>query len=123
MSKEKKVKVYDTADSKYPFIEYMSYRLKKYGQKAYNYISILEEQVNKMGSNITECINREHYDIAAKKVSIGNSITSINTLNRLNYVEIFNRINGVEEILKNDPLKVYEKMDYNTKEYYRNAIK
>ena len=61
------LKLEENIESKYPFIEYMSYRLKKYGKKAYSYLEILEEQVNKMGSNILDCINREHFDIAAKK--------------------------------------------------------
>ncbi len=121
-SKNYKVSIEDHVGSKYPFIEYMSYRLKKYGKKAYSYLEILEEQVNKMGSTIFECINREHFDIAAKKISIGNSITSINTINRLNFTEIFDKVNGVEEVLKNDPSGVYEKMDYKTKEYYRAEI-
>ena len=118
----KKIKIEDTSDSKYPFIEYMSYRLKKYGKNGYGYVEILEEQVNKMGSNILECINREHYDIASKKISIGNSISSINMLNRLNFVKIFDSINGVEDVLRKDPANIYEKMDYETKEYYRDAI-
>ena len=118
----KKIKIEDTSDSKYPFIEYMSYRLKKHGKNGYGYMEILEEQVNKMGSNILECINREHYDIASKKISIGNSINSINMLSRLNYVKIFDNINGVEDVLKKDPANIYEKMDYKTKEYYRNSI-
>ena len=118
----KKIKIKDASESKYPFIEYMSYRLKKYGKNGYGYVEILEEQVNKMGSSILECINREHYDIASKKISIGNSIGSINMLNRLNYVKIFDAINGVEDVLKCDPANVYEKMDYETKEHYRNSI-
>lgn len=117
-----KLKIQESSQSKYPFIEYMSYRLKKYGKKAYSYLEILEDQVNKTGSTVLECINREHFDIATKKISIGNSITSINTLNRMNFVEIFNKINGVEEVLKNDPCGVYESMDYKTKEYYRACI-
>lgn len=108
--------------SKYPFIEYMSYRLKKYGKRTYGYIQILEEIVNKTGLTIDECINREHFDIASKKISIGNSITSISMLNRLNYAEIFNNINGVEDVLKKDPCEVYENMDEKTKEYYRKSI-
>ena len=40
---------------------------------------------------------------------MGNSITSINTLLRTNFLEIFEKINGVEEILKQDPANVYEK--------------
>ena len=113
---------YEASQSKYPFIEYMSYRLKKYGKRAYSYLEILGEQVNRMGSTVDECINREHFDIAAKKISMGNCITSINALNRLNYVEIFNSLNGVEDVLKQDPSNVYSKMDYKSKEYYRAVI-
>ena len=36
---------------------------------------------------------------------------------------LFEEINGVEDILKKDPANVYSKMDYKTKEYYRNEIK
>lgn len=121
-STDYKLKIEESVESKYPFIEYMSYRLKKYGKKAYSYLEVLEEQVNKMGTNTLDCINREHFDIAVKKISIGNAITSISTLNRLNFIEIFNNINGVEEVLKKDPANVYDKMDYKTKEYYRNSI-
>lgn len=38
-------------------------------------------------------------------------------------IEIFEKINGVEEILKKDPVKVYSKMDYKTRIYYRNKLK
>lgn len=115
-------KNYKHGEMKYPFIEYMSYRLKQYGRKAYAFLNILEEQVDKMGLSISEVIQKEHFDIAVKKVSMGNSITSINTIIRVNFLEIFEQINGVEEILKNDPAGVYEKMDYKTKAYYRQEI-
>ena len=109
-------------EMKYPFIEYMSYRLKQYGKQAYSFLSILEEQVDKMGLTIDEIIQKEHFDIALKKVSMGNSITSINTIIRVNFLQIFEEINGVEEILKKDPANVYGKMDYKTRAYYRQAI-
>ena len=108
---------------KYPFIEYMAYRLKSYGRRAYLFLNVLEEQVNKMGLDLTEVIEKEHFDIAVKKVSMGNSITSIKNLNRINMIDIFEKINGVEDILKQDPVNVYDKMDYKTKIYYRNKIK
>ncbi len=109
-------------EMKYPFIEYMSYRLKQYGKQAYAFLNILEEQVDKMGLSISEVIQKEHFDIALKKVSMGNSITSINTIIRVNFLEIFEQINGVEEILKKDPADMYSKMDYKTRAYYRKEI-
>ena len=110
-------------NAKYPFIEYMSYKLKRYGKIGIPYLNILEEQVNMMGITISEVIRKEHFDIAIQKVSIGNSITSIREINRINFLTLFEQINGVEEYLRQDPAKVYSEMDYKTKEYYRNKIK
>lgn len=107
---------------KYPFIEYMSYKLKRYGKKASSYLDVLEEQVNKMGSTISDVIKKEHFDIAVNKVTIGNLITSIKEVNRIDFLEVFENINGANEILKKDPANIYEKMDYKTKNYYREVI-
>ena len=110
-------------DMKYPFIEYMSYKLKRYGKKTESYLNILEDTVERTGSTISDIIKKEHFDIAQKKVSIGNSITSIKTIQRINFLEVFERINGVEEILRKDPAGVYDFMDHKTKDNYRQVIK
>lgn len=108
---------------KYSFIEYMSYKLKKYGKKTEKYLEILEEVVEKTGTTVSDVIKREHFDIAVKRVSIGNCIISIKSIQRINFLEIFEKINGVEEILKQDPANVYDRMDYKTKDLYRQKIK
>ena len=108
---------------RYPFIEYMSYILKRYVKKANAYLNVLEEVVEKLGTTVSDVIKKEHFEIATQKVLMGNSITSIKEIQRINFLDIFEKINGVEEILKKDPANVYEKMDYKTKEYYRGKIK
>ncbi len=92
-------------DMKYPFIEYMSYKLKKYGKQGMPYLDVLEEQVNKMGMSISEVIKKEHYAIAISKVSLGNSIISLKEILRVNFLSLFEQINGVEDILKKDPAR------------------
>ena len=72
---------------------------------------------------MTDAIKKHHYDIANSKVSIGNSIVSLKEILRVNFLSLFEEINGVEEILKKDPANVYSKMDYKTKDSYRNEIK
>ena len=119
---EYKSKVKEYGEMKYPFIEYMSYKLRQFGKKAYPFLNILEEQVNKMGVDISDVIKKEHFDIAVKKVSIGNSITSIKNIQRINFIDIFEEINQVDDILNEDPANVYGGMDYKTKIYYRNRI-
>ena len=110
-------------DVQYPFIEYMSYILKRYGKKGYSYLNALEETIELTGMTISDIIKKEHFDIAVRKVLMGNSITSIKKIQRINFLEIFEKINGVEELLKKDPSNIYEKMDNKTKEYYRTKIK
>ena len=100
----------------------MAYKLKKYGKNGIAYFNVLEEQVSKMGTSIGDVVKKEHFLIATSKVSIGNSITSLREIGRLNILDIFENINGVEEILNKDPANVYSKMDYKTKEYYRRKI-
>ena len=121
LKKNKTLRVF--FDMKYPFVEYMSYKLKRYGKKTESYLNVLEEEVEKTGNTVSDIIKKEHFDIAVRKVSMGNSITSLKKITRINFLEIFEKINGVEEILRKDPAGVYERMDYKTKEYYRNVIK
>lgn len=119
----KKLKKDVFQDMKYPFVEYMSYILKRYGKKGYSYLKALEEAIEMSENSVSEVIKKEHFDIAVRKVSIGNSITSMKKIQRINFLEIFEKINGVEEILRQDPSHIYEKMEDKTKEYYRNKIK
>lgn len=119
----KKVEKEAFIEVKYPFVEYMSYILKRYGKKGYGYLKALEETVEMTGTTISDIIKKEHFDIALRKVSIGNSIISIKKIKRINFLEVFEKVNGVENVLRKDPVGVYEKMDTKTKELYRNKIK
>ena len=110
-------------EDKYAFIEYLSYILKRYGKKGYSYLKVLDEIIEMTGSSVQEVIKKEHFDIALKKVLIGNSILSIKKIQRIDFLKVFEKINEVEEILNQDPANVYSKMDNKTKEYYRNKIK
>ena len=51
------------------------------------------------------------------------NIVDIIAIVRINFLELFEEINGVEDLLRQDPADVYDKMDYKTKEFYRNKIK
>jgi cyclic beta-1,2-glucan synthetase len=107
---------------KYPFIEYMSYKLKKYGKKAVVYQDILEKEVQKLGLTISEVIQKEHFQIANIKITLGNCITSIKEMNRIDFSEIFSYMNASEEILKLDPSGIYKNMEEESKNYYRSVI-
>ncbi len=104
----------------YPFIEYMTYRLKTYGKETAPFLDILEEQVQKNGMTLSEVTNKEHFDIALKRVSMQNSILSIKAISRMDILSIFENTSIVEKMLNSD--KVYKIMDYHSKANYRGAI-
>ena len=107
---------------KYPFIEYMSYRLKKFGKQTIIYKEILEKEVQKLGLTLQEVIQKEHFDIANIKITMGNAICSIKEINRINCIENYSYMNAAEDILRLDPSGVYSQMDEETKSYYRREI-
>ena len=116
-----KIKVNDS-EPKYPFIEYMSYKLKEYGKEAVEYQKILEKEVAKLGMTVSEVIQKEHFQIANIKITIGNGIKSLKEIGHINFGELFSFTNATEEILNLDPAKVYQNMDEESKNFYREKI-
>jgi len=124
-SKKFKIKVknkFDYSDLKNSFVEYMSYKLKQKGSIGTAYLEALEEQVKYTGTSVEEIIIKEHFHIATIKNSLGNSITSIKDINRINFKELFESSNKVNNILSLDPAGVFEKMDQDTKDMYLREI-
>jgi len=120
----KSFKSYNNSEGelKYPFIEYMSYKLKKYGKEAIAYQEILEEEIAKLGLNSSDVVQKEHLYIANLKMTMGNCIRSLRNISRINFGELLGTINGTETILNKDPEGTYPYMDQESKNYYKKVI-
>ncbi len=103
------------------YVEYLIYLLKKCGNEGMSYIKVLEEEINKVGTTSNDVIRVEHYDQAVRRVSMGNSITSLRHIARFNWVDIFEKINSIEKILANN--EWYHRLDFNTRNMYREEIR
>ena len=84
----KPVKTIKSENMNYPFIEYLSFKLKSYGKKGYPYLQVLEEQVEKKESSVSSVIKKEHFDMAVKKVLIGNLIVSLKEISKIDFGEM-----------------------------------
>lgn len=102
------------------YVEFLVYLLKKEGKKTKRYINILNEEIQKAGTTLDEIIKTEHFEMALRRVSMSNSITSIKNILRYNWIDIFETINGIEKVLNEDIW--YKKSDFDTKSMYRNEI-
>jgi cyclic beta-1,2-glucan synthetase len=117
MQDSMKIKSTNTA-----FVEYMSYRLKELGSKGNKYFDILTKEAEKIGFTIDEAIVKEHMEIAKTTDYIGRAILGYKQLQGLNFREIFEKVNKIDETLMEDYTKEFKKCDYKTKGRYRKYI-
>ena len=103
------------------YVEHLIFLLKKLGRDGKPYLDILEEELARVGTNSSDIVKFEHYDLALRRVSMANSITSIRNIIRFNFTNVFENINSVESFLMQD--KWYSRMDYDTRNEYREAIR
>ncbi|NLG84872.1 MAG: glycosyl transferase, partial [Firmicutes bacterium] len=76
----------------------------------------------KLGAPMAELLPQEQNRQAADQVSIGNTVTSLRFLARLDWKEVFEETNRVEEVLRLDPAGVYGRMDFATRDACRHAV-
>lgn len=104
------------------FIERLLQRLREEGAEASPILRWLDEKMISLDMDVESAIQSEHQEQAANQVSIGNSITSIRFLSTLTWVDTFEELSQVEQILRTDPTKVYPKMDFASRDYYRRQV-
>jgi cyclic beta-1,2-glucan synthetase len=112
-------------DKKMPnpsFIEHLLRRLRKDGIDSGEIIDLIDGRLFDYGLTVRDLIEQEHKDQAARKISVGNSITSLNVVAVLDWNDIFESLCAIHEILKEDPVGVYPAMDFESRDYYRKLV-
>lgn len=117
---DKNMEVNGTLNNSY--IEHILAKIRREGLDLPGVLSYLEEKLDEYNTNIKFVIQNEHKEHAVRKISIGNSITSLHGISTLNWNDIFESISVVEEKLRKDPSKIYARMDFESRDYYRRAI-
>lgn len=104
------------------FIEHILAKIRREGIDLPGLLSYLEKRLDEYNTNIQFVIQNEHKEHAVRKISIGNSITSLHGISTINWNDIFESISVVEEKLKKDPSQIYANMDFESRDYYRRVI-
>ncbi|MDQ6788995.1 MAG: hypothetical protein M3033_19500, partial [Acidobacteriota bacterium] len=82
----------------------------------------LEKRLQNHGENIEQIVQSEHQRQAATQVSVGNLITSMRLLSSLDWQNFFESVSLIDPILRKDPPKIYGKMDFKTRDRYRDVV-
>ena len=104
------------------YVEHILAKVRREGMDLPDIVDYIEIKLDEHNTTINDIIQDEHKRHAIRRISIGNSITSLHSISTLNWNDIFESISVVEEKLRNDPLKVYSEMDFESRDYYRKAI-
>ena len=104
------------------FVEYMAYRLKELGTGGDKFYKILTNEADKIGFTIEEAIIKEHNEMAKTTDYIGRAILAYKQIAGINFREVFEKVNKIDEALMNDYTDEFRKCDYKTKNRYRQYI-
>jgi len=82
----------------------------------------VEQQLAELGLTIEQLVRAENQQQAADQVSIGNSIGSLRFLGAMDWRELVETMSLVERTLHEDPVGLYGRMDFTTRDRYRHVV-
>ncbi len=82
----------------------------------------LERRLIEAGISLDTEAQLQQQEQAADQISIANTITSIRFLDAYDWKTFFEKVSFVEHILREDPIGVYPRMDFKSRDRYRHAI-
>ena len=82
----------------------------------------LEHEVMQLGSSLENHQNMASQNQAHDQMSISNSIASLRFLNDTDWREFVEDLSEVNEVLDHDPMGVFKKMDFATRDSYRHVV-
>jgi cyclic beta-1,2-glucan synthetase len=97
-------------------------RMREYGPLVSPVRAAVEERLAENGMTAEEPIRTEHQSQAAAQVSVSNAITSLRLCASLDWTQYFENVSQIEQVLQRDPAGVYGRMDFLSRDRYRQAV-
>jgi cyclic beta-1,2-glucan synthetase len=104
------------------FVVQLLQRAREYGPRLSAVRVALDAHLAAQRTVAEEAIRREHRRQAAGQVSVANVITSLRLLATLDWSQYFESVSLVEGVLQRDPAAVYGRMDFLSRDRYRQAV-
>ena len=104
------------------FVAEFARRLQGQGASLALPLTWMEQRLSDAGETIEHLVHVESQKQAASQVSVSNSIGSLRLLGATHWPEFVETLSSVEQILREDPIGVYGRMDFGTRDTYRHAV-
>ena len=103
-----------------PFVAELASRLQGQGAISTLPMAWLEQRLDGQGQTIEQAFQAAAQSQAADQVAVGNSITSLRTLDAIDWREFVEQLSAVEAILRQDA--IYPQMEFATRDRYRHVV-
>src|SRR3989442_702891 len=97
-------------------------RMREYGPLVSPVRAAAEKRLAAQGMTAEDSIRKEHQRQAAGQVSVANAITSLRLCSTLDWMQYFENVSLIEQVLQRDPAGVYGSMDFLSRDRYRQAV-
>ncbi len=98
------------------------HRVREYGPRLSALRRDLDAHVAQAGHSAEEAIRSEHQREAATQVSVANAITSLRLCAEIDWPQFVESVSLVERVLQRDPAGVHGRMDFLSRDRYRQAV-
>ncbi len=105
-----------------PYVAELVSRLQGQGAASTLPMAWLEQRLETQGKTADRVFQAASQSQAADQVAVGNSITSLRTLDAIDWREFVEELSVVEGVLRGDPAGVYTTMDFATRDRYRHVV-
>ncbi|HYL17961.1 MAG TPA: cyclic beta 1-2 glucan synthetase, partial [Burkholderiales bacterium] len=105
-----------------PFVAELARRLQGQGPALALPLTWIEQRLSESGQTIEQLVQAENQQQATDQVSISNSIGSLRFLGAMDWREFVEAASVVDQVLREDPVGVYGRMDFATRDRYRHAL-
>ena len=104
------------------FVAEFARRLQGQGAALALPLTWMEQRLADASETIEHLVHLESQKQAASQVSVSNSIGSLRLLGATHWPEFVETLSSVEQILREDPIGIYGRMDFGTRDTYRHAV-
>ena len=100
----------------------LMHRVREYGPRLSALRRELDAHVAQGGHTAEEAIRSEHQREAATQVSVANAITSLRLCAEIDWPQFVESVSLVERVLQRDPAGVHGRMEFLSRDRYRQAV-
>ncbi len=104
------------------FVAQLRHRMREHDQRVAPFHVRVEEALIAAGTTPEDVVRSEYQRQATDQASTGNTVTSLRLCATLDWSRYMERVSLVEQILRRDPAAVYPRMDFQSRDRYRQAV-